>query len=81
VLGVALAVLGLFYYLSVARSTFMAEGEGSGPVKTGLPLRLAIGVCLVAVVGLGLWPRPLLDAADVAAGDLLSEPVAVSTHP
>jgi NADH-quinone oxidoreductase subunit N len=32
VLGVAWAVLGLFYYLSVARSTFMAEGEGSAPV-------------------------------------------------
>lgn len=78
VLGVALAVLGLFYYLSVARSTFMAEGEGSAPVPTRLPLRLAIGACLVAVVGLGLWPRPLLEAADVAAADLLAEPVALS---
>jgi NADH-quinone oxidoreductase subunit N len=78
VLGVALAVLGLFYYLSVARSTFMAEGEGSAPVPTRLPLRLAIGVCLAAVVGLGLWPRPLLEAADVAAADLLAEPVALS---
>ncbi len=71
---------GLFYYLSVARSTFMAEGEGSAPVPTRLPLRLAIGVCLVAVVGLGLWPRPLLEAADVAAADLLAEPVALSSR-
>ena len=81
VLGVALAVYGLFYYLSVARSTFMAEGEGNAPVPTRLPLRLAIAVCLVAVVGLGLWPRPLLEAADVAAGDLLGEPVALSARP
>ncbi|MGZ6077034.1 MAG: NADH-quinone oxidoreductase subunit N [Myxococcaceae bacterium] len=80
VLGVALAVLGLFYYLSVARSTFMAEGEGSAPVPTRLPLRLAIGACLIAVVGLGLWPRPLLEAADVAAADLLAEPAAVSSR-
>jgi len=79
VLGVALAVYGLFYYLSVARSTFMAEGEGNTPVPTRLPLRLAIGVCLAAVVGLGLWPRPLLEAADAAAADLMAEPVAVST--
>ncbi len=78
VLGVALAVFGLFYYLSVARSTFMAEGEGNAPVPTRLPLRLAIGACLVAVVGLGLWPRPLLEAADGAAADLLAEPVALS---
>jgi NADH-quinone oxidoreductase subunit N len=79
VMGVALAVYGLFYYLSVARSTFMAEGEGNRPVPTRLPLRLAIGVCLAAVVGLGLWPRPLLEAADAAAADLMAEPVAVST--
>jgi NADH-quinone oxidoreductase subunit N len=81
VLGVALAVYGLFYYLSVARSTFMAEGEGNAPVPTRLPLRLAIGVCLVAVVGLGLWPRPLLEAAEVAAADLIGEPVALSARP
>ena len=80
VLGVALAVYGLFYYLSVARSTFMADGEGSAPVPTRLPVRLAIGVCLVAVVGLGLWPRPLLEAAELAAGDLLAEPVALSAR-
>jgi len=81
VLGVALAVYGLFYYLSVARSTFMAEGEGSAPVPTRLPMRVAIGVCLVAVVGLGLWPRPLLDAAEAAAADLMGEPVALSIAP
>ena len=80
VLGVALAVYGLFYYLSVARSTFMAEGEGSAPVPTRLPLRLAIAACLVAVVGLGLWPRPLLDAAETAAGDLMGEPVTLSAR-
>lgn len=70
-LGVVFAVVGLFYYLGVARSTFMAEGEEQGRVSTGWPLRLAIGTCLVAVVGLGLWPRPLIDAAERAAADLL----------
>src|SRR5262249_60603850 len=78
VLGVVLAVYGLFYYLSVARSTFMAEGEGSAPVSSRLPLRLAIGVCLAAGVGLGLWPPPLLESAGRAAADLLSEPTAGS---
>ena len=44
-------------------------------------MRLAIGVCLVGVVGLGLWPRPLLDAAEAAAADLMGEPVALSIAP
>jgi NADH-quinone oxidoreductase subunit N len=73
VLGVVLAVVGLFYYLTVARSTFMAESaEGSRGVKVRWPLGLAIAVCLAAVVGLGLWPRPLLESAERAAADLLS---------
>ncbi|MBE2250777.1 MAG: NADH-quinone oxidoreductase subunit N [Myxococcus sp.] len=67
VVGVVVAVLGLFYYLSVARSTFMAEGASSQPVKAGFPLTVSIVVCLVAVVGLGLWPRPLVDEATKAA--------------
>jgi len=67
VLGVVLAVVGLFYYLGVARSTFMAEGSSSAPVTARLPLRLAIAACLAAVVGIGLWPGPLVESANRAA--------------
>jgi len=74
VLGVALAVVGLFYYLGVARSTFMHDGSSSAPVPAGFPLRLAIVACLLAVVGLGLWPGPLLDEANRAAQAFASGP-------
>lgn len=67
VAGVALAVFGLFYYLGVARSTFMADGESSEPVRAGPALKLAVAACLVAVVGLGLWPGPLVAEATRAA--------------
>ncbi|MGO9832079.1 MAG: NADH-quinone oxidoreductase subunit N [Myxococcaceae bacterium] len=67
VLGVVVAVAGLFYYLRVARATFMAEGDSSAPLHAGVPLSAAILLCLVAVVGLGLWPSPLLDGATHAA--------------
>ncbi|MDP1823211.1 MAG: NADH-quinone oxidoreductase subunit N [Archangium sp.] len=66
-LGVVVAVVGLFYYLSVARSTFMAEGESKEPIRAGRSLQAAIAVCLVAVVGLGLYPRPLVEEAARAA--------------
>jgi NADH-quinone oxidoreductase subunit N len=66
-LGVVVAVVGLFYYLSVARSTFMAEGDSTAPVRAGRPLQAAIAVCLVAVVGAGLYPRPLVEEAAKAA--------------
>lgn len=67
VLGLVVAVFGLFYYLSVARSTFMSEGTAQEPIRAGLALKLSIAVCLAAVVGLGLWPKPLVDEASRAA--------------
>jgi NADH-quinone oxidoreductase subunit N len=62
------AVVGLFYYLGVARSTFMAEGESQQPVRAGASLQAAI---LVAVVGLGLYPRPLVEEAAKAASSFM----------
>ncbi|MCC6409063.1 MAG: NADH-quinone oxidoreductase subunit N, partial [Planctomycetes bacterium] len=65
--GIVLAVVGLFYYLSVARSTFMAEGTSDARIHSGLALRAAIGICLAAVVLFGLWPDPLVEGANAAA--------------
>ncbi|MBL8922593.1 MAG: NADH-quinone oxidoreductase subunit N [Myxococcaceae bacterium] len=73
VLGVVVAVLGLFYYLTVARSTFMAEGHTAEPVRAPMGLKVSIAVCLAAVVGLGLWPRPLVDEANKAASSFLQK--------
>ncbi|MCY2959155.1 MAG: NADH-quinone oxidoreductase subunit N [Planctomycetota bacterium] len=74
VTGVVLSVVALFYYLSVARSTFMADGRSAEPVRSGLPLRAAIVLCLAAVVGLGLWPGPLLAEATRAASAFAGGP-------
>lgn len=73
-LGVVTAVLGLFYYLSVARSTFMSEGASAEPIRAGLGLKLSIAVCLAAVVGLGLWPAPLVDETSRAAANFMQQP-------
>jgi NADH-quinone oxidoreductase subunit N len=70
--GVMLAVVGLFYYLQVARSTFMAEGTSGEPLRPPLTLQLTIAACLAAVVGMGLYPQPLLSQAEGAAHDLIA---------
>lgn len=66
-LGVVVAVVGLFYYLSIARSTFISEGEQPEPVRAGAGLTVAIVVCLAVVVGFGLQPAPLVEQATLAA--------------
>jgi NADH-quinone oxidoreductase subunit N len=74
-LGAVLAVVGLFYYLQVARAAFMAEpAAGATPrVAVGAPLAAAIAICVLAIVGLGLWPGPL-HASALAAGASLIGP-------
>jgi NADH-quinone oxidoreductase subunit N len=70
--GVALAVLGLFYYLQVLRAAYMVDDGAHRPASPPAPgVRMAVALCLAAVVGLGLWPRPLVDSAAHAARDLL----------
>jgi len=71
VAGAVLAVLGLFYYMQVARAAFMTEPAVPAAPRLGGALRVAILVCLLAVVGLGLWPRPLYEAAAEAGAAVM----------
>lgn len=62
-LGAILTVVALFYYLVVAKRMYIEP-----PVKTGrVPLEpmLAISVllCVLGVVVLGVWPKPIVMAA------------------
>lgn len=72
--ALALAVLGLFYYLRVLQAAYMREPEGEvTAAKGGLGLRLAIGLCLAGVVVAGLWPAPFVEAS-MRAGQALLAP-------
>lgn len=72
-LGAVLAVVALWYYMQIAYAAYMrmpAEDRKT-PVRVDTRTRLAIGVCLVAVVGMGAWPRPFLESALAAAQGFL----------
>lgn len=71
--GAALALVGLFYYLQVARAIYMkppAE-DHSEPIKVGFGLSFAILTCLIGVVAFGVWPGVLLEGAEAAAAALV----------
>lgn len=68
VVAAVLSVLALFYYLRVARAMFMNEPPADAPaVKADFATNLGILLCLAAVVGAGLYPAPLVEAAQAAA--------------
>jgi NADH-quinone oxidoreductase subunit N len=69
--GVTLAAVGIYYYLQVLRAAYMIEGDDLEAPRVPLALRVAIGLCLVAVVGFGLWPSPLIEDSTRAAQALL----------
>jgi len=71
-LGAGLAVVGVYYYLRLARSIYLDDpAEGQGNVAVGAPLRLALIVSGAAVVLLGVFPRAFFDTAIEAAKSFL----------
>ena len=70
--GAVLAVVGLFYYLQVARAAYMAKPTRSEPVQVEPWLAVTIVVCLLLVVGMGVYPAPILKACQSAADALIS---------
>ncbi|MBI1962576.1 MAG: NADH-quinone oxidoreductase subunit N [Candidatus Rokubacteria bacterium] len=62
-LGAVLTVVALFYYLLVARRMYIEPPERSGRVPLPGTLALAILLCAVGVVVLGVYPKPVVMAA------------------
>jgi NADH-quinone oxidoreductase subunit N len=66
-LGAVLAVVALFYYLSIARAMFIDDGDRPG-VAVAWPLMAAILACAIAAGAGGLLPQsvaaPALQAAE-----------------
>jgi NADH-quinone oxidoreductase subunit N len=68
--GAILTVVALFYYLLVAKRMYIDAPERSQPVAVSPFLAFSILVCAAGVVGLGLYPKPLVMAALRAASGL-----------
>jgi NADH-quinone oxidoreductase subunit N len=71
-LGAILTVVALYYYLLVARRMYIEAAERTEPVPVPATLGLAIGICLLGIVGIGVYPGPWVDAARRIAEALFS---------
>lgn len=67
VAGAVLAIVALFYYLGLAKAAYVSAPRRTERVVVGAPLAIAIVACLLAVVAMGAWPRPVLEAAERAS--------------
>ena len=67
-----LTVVALYYYLLVARRMYIEAPERGDPVAVPSLLGVAIGVCALGVVGMGIYPTPWVDMAMRIASTLFS---------
>jgi len=63
VVGAVLAVVGLFYYMQIARAMYMKKPTSDTPVRAAPLLAASLALCLAGVVLFGAWPSPLLQGA------------------
>ncbi|HET9362192.1 MAG TPA: NADH-quinone oxidoreductase subunit N, partial [Vicinamibacterales bacterium] len=61
-LGAVLTVVALYYYLLVARRMYIEAPERHSQVPMPGLLGTAIAVCVLGVVGIGVYPGPWVDA-------------------
>jgi NADH:ubiquinone oxidoreductase subunit 2 (subunit N) len=54
--------VALFYYLMVARQMYIAPPERQGRVPVPASLALALWICALGVVLIGVYPKPLVMA-------------------
>jgi len=62
-LGAILTVVALFYYLLVAKRMYIEAPERTGRVPVAATLAIAVALCALGVVILGLYPKAVVMAA------------------
>jgi NADH-quinone oxidoreductase subunit N len=68
--GAILTVVALFYYLLLAKRMYIEAPERPTRIPVAPTLALSLVLCVLGVVLIGLYPKPLVMAALRVAGDL-----------
>jgi NADH-quinone oxidoreductase subunit N len=61
--GAVLTVVALFYYLKIAKRMYIEPPERTGRVPLSPTLALSLLLCVLGVVIVGVYPKPLVMAA------------------
>jgi NADH-quinone oxidoreductase subunit N len=69
-IGIAMAVVSLYFYLGVAKAMYLQEPDDETPIPVSLPMRAALYVAMGGIFVLGMFQRPVMDWAQHAAAVL-----------
>lgn len=65
-IGLIMSMVSVYYYLGVAKVMYIGENESELPVKTGSGGVIALWVCVIATIAIGIYPGPLSEFAGYA---------------
>ncbi len=68
IVGVLNSVVAAYYYLRVVLNMYVAEPASEERIQPGYYLGAAMAVAVVGLLVIGIFPNPLLEASEAAAG-------------
>ena len=72
VAGVVNSVISAYYYLRVVKVMYLSSPPTEEPLRSPIPLRLAVGGTFAGIVFFGIYPTPLINLARTAASVVVS---------
>lgn len=64
--GLLMSMISVFYYLTVAKAMYIGVSEDEEPVSVPVSVRLALWVCLLVTLFIGIYPSPLSRITEIA---------------
>jgi len=68
--SVFMSVISLFYYLVVVKHMYLHDPVKKEPVASSFSVRLSLTACAAFMIGLGVFPEPVLNWIKTALGQL-----------
>lgn len=66
------SAISLYYYARVVKYMYVEEGESQERISLPMIYNIAIGICVLAVIIIGIYPEPVIAACEAAASALFS---------
>ncbi len=66
VIGLIMSMVSVYYYLGVSKAMYIGENENESPVLTTGGSTVALWICVLATILLGVYPGPLSELAGYA---------------
>jgi len=65
--GAGLSVIALYYYLRVALVAYILDPITDTPLRIGRPVVVALAVCVIGTIAIGVYPRPWIEVGERAS--------------